>query len=570
MGNLLENYINKIASQKKCHFWLFLSGLIVLTCMMSYIYPITKWGHDYSFHMLRFNALIDALRNGQYPNYIDYTSVRNYGYLSKAFYCDLLLVPFAIVGLLTNTLFAYKTLLFAITLLSGIFMYWAVNRLFKNTYIASVSAILYTFSYYRLLDIYWRGALGESFAFTFIPIIMIGTYYIIYGDYKKWYIVTIGYSLLIFSHVISSVLVFITMIIIMIICYKAFVKEPKRLLYLCMSGIITILIVSYYLFPMIEQMLSNKFQYENSTGLLVNAQLKFFQIIWGMFYGFVSTDIQFTPGIGLLLTSVLFIRLFISRQKSDKLLKAVDIGVIIGLIYIFVSSSYFPWKIFPFNKLAFIQLPWRFYMLTSLFFAVAGGYYTSLLVQSKTKALICIASIMILTVLMMKNDSWNFINSTPEILKTENTIYTTNNIRTGYYLQGGEYLPDKLPSLQYIEDRGEVVKYENQDTRIFNLKKEKGITNFGVDVNRSDILELPLLYYKGYNATLNNKSLPIRQSMSGLIEIPVNQSGDIEVMYSGTFIQKTSPYVTLISVMALCIYIFIPTRKKFLKMKRNA
>jgi len=570
MGNLFESYINKIAAKKKYHFWFFLLGLILLTCIMSYIYPITQWGHDYSFHMLRFNALIDALRDGQFPNYIDYTSVNNYGYLSKAFYCDLLLVPFAIVGIFTNTLFAYKTLLFTITILSGIFMYWAVNKLFQNTYVASVSAILYTFSYYRLLDIYWRGALGESLAFTFIPIIIVGIYYIIQGDYRKWYIIAIGYSLLIFSHVISSVLVFITMIIIMTICYKALVKEPKRLVYLCVAGIVTLFIVSYYLCPMIEQMLSNNFKYQNSSGLLINAQLKFFQIIWGMFCGFISTDIQFTPGIGLLLTLALFIRLFVSKEKSNKLLKAVDIGVIIGLVYIFISSSYFPWKLFPFSKLSFIQLPWRLYMLTTLFFAIAGGYYLSLLIKSNTKALISILSIMILTVIMMKNDSWNFINSTPEKLKSENTIHTTNNIHTDYYLQGGEYLPDKLPSLQYIEDRGEVVKYKNDDTRVFDLKKEKGVTSFHADIIKADNLEIPLLYYKGYNATLNNEPIDIKQSESGLIEIPINQSGDIKVTYSGSFTQKISLYITLISIIILCLYIFISKRKKFLKMKKNA
>ena len=38
-----------------------------------------------------------------------------------------------------------------------------------------------------MTDIVIRAALGESIAYAIIPITLLGLYYIIFDDYKKWY-----------------------------------------------------------------------------------------------------------------------------------------------------------------------------------------------------------------------------------------------------------------------------------------------------------------------------------------------------------------------------------------------
>lgn len=332
--NPFDNCLNKIAQAKRSHFWIFFAVLLVLTCFMIYSHP-TPVGHDFSFHRMRFDALIEALKDGRYPIYLDYMAVNGYGYLTNVFYCDLLLLPFALVGIYTNTLFAYQTMLFTMTILTGIITYYSVNKIFKNSSVAFISAVLYTFAYYRLLDMYTRAALGETLSFTFVPLVFLGLYYIIKGDYKKWYVIAIGFSLMIFSHVISSVLMFMTVMIILIICYKPLLKEPKRLLYLCLAGAVTLIIVAYYLYPMIEQTLSDTFYYEIKpiTGFENNTKGPY-QIILGLFVGIMYQNDIFLPGIGIILIWSISIRIFL-RKKSIKL-KVVDIGVIIGLFFIFM------------------------------------------------------------------------------------------------------------------------------------------------------------------------------------------------------------------------------------------
>ena len=88
-----------------------------------------------------------------------------------------------------------------------------------------------------------------------------------------------------------------------------------------------------------------------------------------------------------------------------------------------------------------------------------------------------------------------------------------------------------------------------------------GITSFDISINSNEVTELPLIYYKGYTATLNDKEVPVKESENGLVQLPVEQSGHIQVYYGGTVIQKISYFITLAGIFATCIYIFLQRRK---------
>lgn len=131
-----------------------------------------------------------------------------------------------------------------------------------------------------------------------------------------------------------------------------------------------------------------------------------------------------------------------------------------------------------------------------------------------------------------------------------------------YHLGGLEYLPDGVPSVEYIDRRGNVVRGNDGDVvNVQNLHKDKGITSFRLAENRDKVLELPLVYYKGYVATLDGNSLPVSESTNGLVQAEVNDEGYIEVYYEGTFIQKISWIISLLSILALCFYIFFYRNK---------
>lgn len=559
MMNKINSLIATIAANKKSHFWVFFTTLILLSFYMTEVFGAVYEhpGYDYYFHLKRFEALITALREGTFPHYIDYAAALNYGYLSKVFYSDIILIPFAILGVLIGSYNAFEVMLFTMTILCGIFMYSAVKTVYKSSFAAFLAGILYTFSVYRFYDIYNRGAMGEVFAFTFIPLVFLGLYHIIKGDYKKWYIIAIGFSLLIFSHVISTVLTFITVVIVLIFYCKPLIKEPKRFAYLILAGIVTLAITAVYIFPLWEQMQANTYRYEtNNWTLPANAKIPLDYVFWGLVSGFYYPDDISIVGIGILLTSVILLRFFI-RGKSE-MLKSVDIGLFIGLFYIFASSQLFPWGRFPFTLLSFIQYPGRLYLLVTFFFAVAGGYYLSrIFVKEKARFIVVLAVILCTAIVIyMHNDNYRIMHT--HIGQTNERPEASNF----FYLNGAEYVPDKVESAYHILLRGDSIASINGNTAIESHSRDKQILNIRINAQSTDSLELPLFYYKGYTALLNDKELPITQSTHGLIQIPVNETGDVKVYYEGTIIQKVSFGISILAIFALCIYILIQRRKK--------
>lgn len=558
--NQIDKILNNIAINKKTHFWVFFVVLVSMSLFMAFVYASVYEhpGYDYYFHLKRFEALITALREGNFPVYIDYSAALNYGYLSKMFYSDIILVPFALLGLFLDASVAYEVMLFTMTLLCGLLIYKAIDTIYRSSFAAFIGAILYTFSVYRLFDVYNRGALGEVFAFTFVPIVFLGLYHIIKGDYKKWYIIAIGFSLLIFSHVISTVLTFITVVILLIIYYKPLIREPKRIYYLIFAGIITLIITASYIFPMWEQMQSNVFRYESNDWTLPSrAKLPLNYLLWALFCGFTYPKDITIVGIGVLLTLVVPIRFFV-REKSDRL-KSLDIGVLIGVFYIIASSSIFPWGRFPFTLLSFIQYPSRLYLFVTLFFAVAGGYYLSRIFLKGRQRSIVTGIVLLLTGVTMYLHRDNYKYMYAEHIRTSNEKPTSGNF---FYLNGAEYIPDRVSSGSYVQNRGDSIISLNSNTEINNYNRDKNILYINIRIYEPDSLELPLFYYKGYHAELNEREITIMQSDNGLIQIPVDETGNVKVYYKGTAIQKISWYMTVIGIFVLCIYIFVVRKKQ--------
>ncbi|MFV0417919.1 MAG: hypothetical protein ACK5KT_04170 [Dysgonomonas sp.] len=549
-------FSDKIISDKRSYFWVFFAVLLFLSLLMVYFYQPLCPGQDFFFHYRRLQALMDGLRTSPYLIYLDYDALDGYGYFTKAFYSDFVLIPFALIGNLTSLSFAYQFMLFTMTVLCGIFTYVTINRIYKNTFAAAISALLYTFAVYRLLDMYHRAALGETLAFTFIPIVFLGLYHIIKGDYKKWYILAIGYSLMIFTHVISSVLMFMTTLILLVIYNKSLLKEPKRIWCLIIAGIVTLLIVSYYTFPMLEQMFSNTFYYE-SRDIMSKAEdsaLDFHWIIWGMFTGIIHPKQAFIPGIGLLLTAAIALRLFV-YGKSEQL-KSVDIGVIIGLIYLVMASPLIPWSVFPFSLLNFIQMGWRLFEFSSFFFAVAGGYYLSMLLRTNGRKFLGGCILAVCTIFVLANDA--------EMYKTYRCgrpITQAAAFDNDYHLGGLEYIPSKVPSIEYIHSRGNKVETSPSDADISGFNKTDGVVRFGVGVTKETSIELPLIYYKGYKAEVNDRQIPVSESRNGLVQISIDNPGYVSVYYAGTIMQKIGFYLTVLSIIGLCIYIILSTNR---------
>jgi len=141
----------------------------------------------------------------------------------------------------------------------------------------------------------------------------------------------------------------------------------------------------------------------------------------------------------------------------------------------------------------------------------------------------------------------------------------------GYYLEqnrigNGEYLP-KGADMGFLEHNGNQVL--SSDPAFINHEFDRNGLEFTFHFSVSDdsvIFEVPLLFYKGYQAYVTDtegktKALHVALGEHGFTSVKIDgiQEGMIKVAYAGTIIQKISDGITLTSIL---IILFLSFHKK--------
>lgn len=482
---------------------------------------------DILFHISRIHGVFDNIKIGKIiPVYYNY--LNNFGYANGLFYPDLFLyVPALLIKLGLNINISTKIFIYLINLSSLISMYICVKTITKNEKRSLLAIFLYSMSFYKVVCIFQRGALGEALGFIFIPLIILGLYEIFYDDEKKGFFLVIGLFGLISSHLITSYILVLMIIIFTIINIKK-LKEKQRTKSLIFNITFSILITSYFWLPLIEQLLSQEFNLESNINIYSNITPLYLLI----------TDIPITlkewfpAGIGIIY--YLFIILNYKKLKQDKFIKTL---ITIVIILLALTSLEILWKIpIIYKTLKIIQFPWRTYtLLTSVAIIIFSIKCEKNKYLKISKKYIVIVYLLNCFILFFNNPIKEQINN--------------------YNIMLGEYLPKEVVKNNSINNYNNKLKYhfENNILKI-EIKKEQNI-------------ELPLIYYKGYKACGKENCYDIHKTENGLIGINNLEKKDIiTVYYQGTKIYKISKYTSIIGIIT---YIFINMEKKYLLKKNN-
>lgn len=534
------SFLDKTISKKK-NIVLFLLVIAIISSITLFLIPNMSRGHDLAFHLSRISAIKDNLKLGIMGGYIYPNYLGGYGYGNGLFYPDLFLyIPafFSYLGLSVIT--SYKLFLLLISFCSVGAMYICVKEISKNKKSALISSFIYGFASYRLIDMFTRAALGETLAFVFAPIIIYGMYEIIYGDYKKFYILTIGMSGLILSHLISTYLIGIVLVIMCLVNIKKLFKEKNRILYLVLAALATVCLTAYFIFPMLEQMLSGKFIFNNldETSKLLERSLP----IWSIFIEFpyhVLRKLWIPTGIGIGFI-VLIYYYFKNFKNYDKF---THFCFITAMIFLICATNIFPWNLFQ-NILSPIQFPWRFYFISVLLLSVGSG----LMLSKSTKDINKRARVLFILFLI------------PVITISTVNLFEKNIKEVGdYEISFGEYMPLSADK-NYILERKDVITTTYPLEHSFTRNGLELTINYNNNQGNNS-LELPLLYYKGYKAISNDKELNVYQTNNGLVGVDINdEEGTIYVYYGGTKIQKLSKIVSIITMIVFVIYLRLRKR----------
>ncbi|MDY6034582.1 MAG: hypothetical protein SPI63_03160 [Bulleidia sp.] len=339
--------------------------LFTVLLMYPYLFHSTLTiEHDTFFHVSRIFHYAESLQNGKFLPAIYPTENGEYGYGSPLFYCDLfLLIPAIFHNLGVSLVHCYKATVLVASLLAGSAMYLLASRFTKKSSIRLFAVCAYMFSNYHITDIYVRGTLGEVFALIGIPLILRGLYDIL-EQHKHWsYMYLLGLVVTVLSHILSFLLC-VVLIIIFSLLYltRSSFNTYKTLI---IESMLACSLTTFYTFPMIEQLLSQKYylSYYASSLQLDTYAMTFWQYlanrtIFGISSNQLPIDHVMVVNVGWFLTFVPIYYLFIRRKDPHFF---IDCLFVIGIVCFIFPSVLLPWK--QLSVLRILQFPWRFNML---------------------------------------------------------------------------------------------------------------------------------------------------------------------------------------------------------------
>lgn len=556
------------------------------------------------FSLYRIEQYAYALQHGDFSDKVSSFYFHGFGYAIGMFYPSIFLLPAAVMRLLDiPVLLTYKVYLLLLSAASFGSFYYVSKKILMNKGISLVLATLYMCSHYRIVDFAFRGALGETLAFIFAPFVFLGLYGIFYSKkYSYWIYVTLGMSGLLYAHLISAFML-VQAVAFWIIVYsvdqciyygiqeyksgtrdfkeskKSYLFKRKfyariflecyelklKLFALLKATGLTILITSYSLFPMFEQMLDNIFKYRTEVE---SGQFSYYARTFAVPFGITGIS-QHHLGYFLLVLPILLC--FVTRKRTPFMIWTL----VLGYIFYILTLNLELWKYVDTYKtiISYIQFPYRLSFLSTLFLMFAmilqckEGFY-----WDKRK----IYSMLFLFLLLIANYGYLYnFSLTGDLYYQDRTgirikasdiqdpnFFQSKNRNSFHQVGKGEYVPYQLEPSQLMK-----LTYDDifQMNRFQNMKKvdeyDKMLRVSGINLSSQVEVILPRVYYKGYTYKVfqNNRivdSGKAYESASGLTAVKVHTLGTVEIQidYHNTIITWISFLLTLIGL-SLFLYI---------------
>lgn len=523
-------------------------GLISVIISILYLLPHliasegAIYGDDLHFHLDRVRGLA-----GIWQSPVNFKSFYRIGQGVNFFYPYLTFLPFYWLYTLSHNLYlAWMMYLFGLTTLGYGIAYYSAKGMTQNSRTGHFFALFYTFATYRFVNHAIRFAAGELVATTFLPLVFYGLYLILKGQSKKWYYLSFGIVLVLYSHLLSFVMMIGFVIFFFIIGIGFSDHRLKRTRDFILAALSSFIMSSFQLLPMLEQMHLHNYITPGKFSDTLDAK-PFKDLIMLAWSNNVS---QHTFGLMILVAfaiSLLFIRKF---KAFDYLLLALTIVLVI------IQTPNLVVK--PFEPIQFI---WRFNAYITLFalFLAAKFLGTSHFKNGK-------AYLLLLVLLMIGHSSLTLktyhasrsypANPVGELSKRNDFKTLTNSIILMDYANPSD---DKTRQIYDADSKVHHRVFDQasgdqlQSTvRFTNTSAKFTILNPTAD---TQVIELPLYHYKGQYATVDGIEAPTivsKRSGSTLIHLPPGEHR-VTVTYHYTTLAKTC-FVMAILTLTLTLY----------------
>lgn len=552
-NNKIFSYFRNNSTEILCVVCFIVTHLYLLLMLFPTDSPIA--GHDSAYHYLRVEALKHNIETGNVFSGIDYLYFGGGGYAGFAYPELFLYIPafLRIMGVgIGESMAVFISLCNALSYCS---MYIFLSDISKSNICGTIGAVMYVLSTYRIDNIITRFALGEVIAYVFWPLILYGLYDFIFREFKKPYIIGIGFVGMLLSHSISTALALGLCVVVSLIFAKRIFKAPKRLAVLGLTAGCAVLVTAFYWLPLIEFLLSCEMSVMKSAYNPVDYAIPFVGLFQDVMHNGIA-GLRFpifllcVPRVFLTRSSPIarkYLRDESTENRKDILVVA-DTFMIIGLVLTIMTTELVPWDLLhPF--LNFMQFPWRFFAPVSILLIFAGTVYIfhiAKFTKAPKTAMVAVTAVALLIAFVHTEISVVYHTEPYE----DDHYYS--NVNDTYYVGAGEWLPRAANAhgKDIIKAMGETVSLSNGAS--LPCERDNGTLNFKLSEN-ADYAVLPYIWYKGYEAAdENGNALEISMSENGLVQVDLHgASGVITVEHKPTAIKIISAFISLAAALAL-------------------
>lgn len=569
---------------------LLLVGFCSLPLAVNYLFGNA---YDMGFHLTRIEGIKDGLLNGVFPVKVPTNWMNGHGYASSVFYGDLLLYIPAVLRIFgISVLASYYIYVFMIHVLTVGISFHCFSKM-SDGRTGLLCAALYSLNLYRLHCVYTRAAVGEYTAVAFMPLVLYGLWkvYKLPEESKEhensWITITIGCSGIFLSHMISTEMTALFVIIAVVILWKRTIRK-KNLIVLLKSVAATVLVNLWFLLPFLDYMASGTYAInsmeryepyllEDKGGYLVQFFMTDYQAM--ELSGAIGNrgaagSMPMTVGNAMMLILIGWFLLCVWNRARDKAERKEEyLVVFLSVLCLFMTRYMFPYTWFV-SKIPVLQFPVHSLQYQWRFLAVSAVLLLWLLciVMKKEwidrKKKVFFAGLLAFLAVAQGITYISKLMNDASVLR----IYQECGIDT-FDIGFGEYIPvtgdgSEFTVGSYQEGYREELTYDAESVAVEDWHREKDeivvrLQNGSQDVQQ---VEVPFILYKGYRADADSgEQLAISPgSFSRIsVSVPAGYAGTIRVGFHEPWYWRVSEIISLLTVIGIVLY-----RTGFLKRKR--
>ncbi len=447
-----------------------------------------------------------------------------------------------------------KVLFAGSVIFSVVAMYFASKELWGSKLAGVISAVLYAYFPYRMVDLFVRGSIGETISMFFFPWILLCLLKIQSKKPLFFSILAgISFAMLIMTHNIMGV--FFSLLIVPFAIFLS-CKNRKTIPYYLLTLLLGLGLSAYFWLPALlekKYIVLSVIPIANRNLYFVSFQKLLFSQ-WG--YG-VPTDPQsFTYQLGwpfvILLLSVAYVFIIHWKRQHETVtlfhkqaaLVLFTIATVMMFMLFSVSSPLWHLPI-----LAEINYPWTLLLPLGFIFSLLGGFLTRFPYSFKIIAIFtsCLAVILYIPF------------AHPEkFVDRSDSYYLTNDATT---TSSDELMPlwVKQKPLSRPENAVEVLNNKGDVTLLGKSSKQ---IVFSVNLLENATVQINTIYYPGWKVTSNDVETNMSyKNLGGLMQINLPQgTHTLTATFSETAPRKVSDVISLLTILSIP-FLFLLTRK---------